>query len=102
LAESEKDLERYKNQLFLLSRLRKFELVTKETLDKMLLDIDIEKDYFYLQGVELGKEEGKEIGFELSVEVLKLHRKGMPAKNISKKLGVELENVSAIIAALKD
>lgn len=110
LAESEKDLERYKNQLFLLSRLRKFEIVTKETLNKMLLDIDIEKDHFYLQGVERGEKEGvkkgvrkgKELGFELSIEILKLHQKGISAFDISKKLDVEMENVLAIISALED
>lgn len=114
LVSAEKDLNRYVNQLFFLSRLRKFEKEIKHTLDNMLIEVDIEQDYFYLQGVEIGHnkgkeegheeghEKGKEEGLDLSLKVIALHKKGKSPKIIAEKLNIDLQKVLAIIKAFTE
>lgn len=110
LVSAEKDLNRYVNQLFFLSRLRKFEKEIKHTLDNMLIEVDIEQDYFYLQGIEIGKEEGIEIGhdkgkaegLDLSLKVITLHKKGKSPETIAEKLNIDLQKVLAIIKAFTE
>lgn len=107
LVVAEKDMSRYVNQLFNLARLRKFEIETKNVLDKMLIEIDIEQDFFYKQGIEIGEDigkkkgkiEGKIEGIELSIKVIELHKKGTTPETIAKNLNIELEKVNAIIKA---
>jgi len=93
LALSEKDMNRYVNQLFYLSRLRKFEQETKEKLEEMLIEIDVKQDYYYKEGKKEGVDEGKAIG----AKVMSLHFKGNSAASIAKKLSIELEEVKTII-----
>jgi len=82
-------MNRYVNQLFYLSRLRKFEKETKEKLEEMLIEIDVKQDYYY--------KEGKKEGVDIGAKVMSLHFKGHSAVSIAKELSIELEEVKAII-----
>jgi len=93
LVVAEKDMNRFVNQLFYLSRLRKFEKETKEKLEKMLIDIDIKQDYYYKEGKKHGEEKGVDIG----ARIMSLHYKGNTMEVISKKLSIDIEEVKAII-----
>jgi len=114
LVKTEKDMNRLVNQLFFLSRLRKFEKETKQTLDKLTTGVKIETDFYYQQGVEIGTEKGIEIGTEkgieigtekglaLGIKVIELHKKGDTPNSIAKKLNIKLQKVKMILKAFKD
>lgn len=85
LVKTENEMNRFVNQLFYLSRLRKFEQQTKQKLDEMLIEIDIKEDYFYREG----REEG--------ALILSLHHKGESAKAIADKLDISVSQVQSII-----
>jgi len=89
LVVAEKDRNRFVNQLFYLSRLRKFEKETKIKLEKMLIEIDIKDDHFY--------KEGREEGIDLAVQIIALHNKGKSAEAITKKLNISVSRVQSII-----
>jgi len=103
---AEKDMNRFINQLFYLSRLRKFEKETKEKLEEMLIVIDIKQDYYYKEGEkqgivigkEEGKKEGKEEGIGLTLEILRLHNKGVSPEIIAKNLSIDIEKINSIIS----
>ena len=101
IVNTEKDMNRFVNQLFYLSRLRKFEKQTKEKLKEMLIEIDIKEDYFYREGREEGKEIGidlgREEGIDLGAQILSLHNKGESKQAIAKKLDIDVEQVQSII-----
>jgi hypothetical protein len=48
------NLDKYLHQLLNLSRLHKMEAVTTKIINEMSLLVDIEKDTFYIQGMEKG------------------------------------------------
>ncbi len=109
LVTTEKEMTRFVNQLFYLSRLRKFEKETKEKLEEMLIEIDIKNDFYYQQGnregkaegrvegKEEGRAEGKEIGIDLGAQIIILYNKGESAEAIAKKLGISVLQVQSII-----
>jgi len=59
LSHSEQELKSSLNQLTILSRLRKLEAETIQTASAMPITIDIQQDYLYNKGLEVGKLEGK-------------------------------------------
>jgi uncharacterized protein YwgA len=61
-------IKKYQKQLFILSRLRKMELIVKTQVEAMTIHYDIETDGLYLQGVEEGIEQGIELGIEKGIE----------------------------------
>lgn len=60
LVPNPKDLKKYFEQLIILSRLRKFETLTTQTVYNMPITYDIETDGLYLMGMEKGMKKGME------------------------------------------
>lgn len=94
---AEKDMNRFVKQLFYLSRLRKFEKETKEKLEDMLIEIDMEKDYYYQEGIEKGIEKGRKQGFSLGAEIIVRYKKGNSAETIAQNLNINLKEVQEVI-----
>jgi predicted transposase YdaD len=59
ITSSSGSLDKYLQQLLILSRLRKIEAITNKIIEEMSLLVDIEKDTFYIKGIEKGIEKGK-------------------------------------------
>jgi len=100
LVAAEKDMNRFVNQLFFLSRLRKFEKETKEKLEEMIIEIDIENDFYYKEGVEKGIEKGiekGEKGINIGIQIIALYKKGESPNEIAKNLGIDLQKVMSVI-----
>ncbi|MEO1257127.1 MAG: hypothetical protein AAFY41_19925, partial [Bacteroidota bacterium] len=64
LARNEDELRRYLQQLVVLSRLRKLEVLTRKQVEDMPITYDITTDGLYQQGIERGIEQGIERGIE--------------------------------------
>jgi len=108
LSKSRKDLEKFQQQLIILSRLRKLEKETIKILDAMPIEYDIEKDYLYQQGETIGLEKGESIGLvkgesigiEKAGQIIDLYKKGNSATQISKFTGISLIAIEKIISKL--
>ena len=55
----ERDIKKYIEQLLILARIRNLEKITGKIIDDMPITYDIEKDGFYIQGIQKGREEGR-------------------------------------------
>ncbi len=61
-------LKKYQQQLAVLSRLRRLDSITKTEIQAMPIHFEIEKDAFYLEGLEKGEKKGLEKGLEKGIE----------------------------------
>ncbi len=95
-------LKKYLDQLTILARMRKFEEETKKILEEMIIQYDIEEDYFYKQGIEKGIEKGKEEGLiegeynKAYNVVLKCFKMNLPIKDASFLSGLSIKEVQSI------
>jgi predicted transposase YdaD len=85
-------LKKCHQQLLVLARLRKLEVITKAEIILMPIHYEIETDGLYLEGIEIGVEKGIGIGIEKGME------KGME-KGIEK--GIEKTNTEAVTRMLR-
>ena len=69
LSKSQTELEGYLQLLIILSRLRKFEVITKKKVEAMPITYDITTDGLYKQGIEKGIEKGIEQGIGQGIEL---------------------------------
>ncbi len=88
------EFNKYLNQLTILSRMRKFEEETKEIIEDMIIQYDIEQDYFYKQGMEKGMEKGVFLN-QLKV-VEKSYENQIPVSLAANLSGLSIEKVKEI------
>ncbi len=89
-------LDKYLRQLIMLSRLRKIEAITNKIIEEMSLLVDIEKDTFYIKGIEKGIEKGKLEGkLEGIEEGSQIAQRKMIANLISK-LGLDDKSIAEL------
>ncbi len=62
ICHSEREMLKYLNQLTLLSRIRKFEKITKKTIQEMPITYDVKSDAFYIEGLAEGLAKGEARG----------------------------------------
>ncbi len=98
-ATSNKELNKYVNQLMLLTRLRKLDSLTVKILEEMPLTIDIEKDILYKRGIAKGKAEGIAKGKVegKSEGVIALFKEGFTIDKIASIFQLSIETVSEIL-----
>ena len=94
------ELNRYIQQLLILSRLRNLEVETKKQVDDMPITYDITKDGLYNEGIEKGIEKGREENREkLEIVILKaLKSKVLNITQIADLFDVEIDYVLKIQA----
>ena len=92
-------LKKYQQQLAVLSRLRKLDSITKSEIKAMPIHFEIEKDAFYLEGLEKGLEKGIEKGIEKGLEKgIEQHRRESVVKMLQ--LGELTREKIALIAGV--
>ncbi len=119
VCQSEGELLKYLNQLTLLSRIRKFEKITKKTISDMPITYDVKKDAFYIEGQADGLAKGLKQGLsqgisqgisqglsqgrteEKVVVVERCFRNGLDEEMAVKLSGLPLEKVQAIYEYLR-
>ena len=100
-ATNETQLNRAIQQLLILSRLRNLETITKEKTDQMPIIYDITTDGLYLEGKEVGREEGnKDATDEVIIRALKLGKLTM--EEIAEVANVEVAYVLQIQEKLEN
>lgn len=83
---------------------RELEKITGKIIDDMPISYDIEKDGFYIQGIqkgrkegrEEGREEGEETGIEKTLLVIKCLQEGKTLAETAKITALTLEQVKKI------
>lgn len=124
VSKSKNEMSKFQQQLIILSRLRKLEDTTIKIIDNMPIEYDIESDYLYKQGIELGtkqgivlgkeegkiegkeegkiegKIEGKAEGIQMAVEIISLYNKGVSNKELAKKFGLEVAKINEIVSKI--
>ena len=88
-------LDKYLQQLIMLSRLRKIEAITNKIIEEMSLLVDIEKDTFYIQGKQKGIEEGIETAQHKMIIKL-ISKMGLDDKSIAELTEVPLKVIRSI------
>lgn len=93
-------IEKYQNQLHVLSRLRKLQAITLTEIRNMPLTFDKSTDTLYLEGIEKGIEKGEQIGQEKlrNDYIVKLHLHNFNAEQISSFLSLEVGLVQSVIS----
>ena len=93
-------LKKYHQQLLVLSRLRKLEVITKTEIILMPIHYEIETDGLYLEGIEIGREQGIGIGVEkgIGIGVEKGIEQGLE-KGMEQ--GIEKTNTEAVTRMLR-
>ncbi len=92
----------------MLSRLRKLDSITKAEIKAMPIHFEVEKDAFYLEGLEKGEKRGLEKGLEKGIEqhryesVVKMLQLGeLTREKIALIAGVTVEYVKRVENELK-
>lgn len=107
LCEDEIRLQKYVQQLIMLSRLRNLELETKKQVENMPITYDIKKDGLFLEGMKIGEKLGEKRGEKRGEKqgekrrgllvAEKLLKKGMPIQEVSDICSVPLEELEEIL-----
>ncbi len=100
----ESDIKKYIEQLLILARIRNLEKITGKIIDDMPISYDIEKDGFYIQGIqkgikkgrEEGREEGEQIGLERTLLAIRCLQEGKTSAETAKITTLTLEQVKKI------
>ncbi len=91
------DLQRYINQLLVLSRLRHLESITTKLLLTMPITYDIEKDSLYQKGVKKGLEQVEEKVHKEKIAIAKeMKREGIANEVIARFTKLTLEEVEQL------
>jgi hypothetical protein len=77
-------LQKYLQQLIMLSRLRNLEAETKKQVEDMPITYDIKKDGLYLEGKKIGEKRAEKRAEKLIFQMIeKLLQKGLPIAEVS-------------------
>jgi predicted transposase YdaD len=93
-------LKKYQQQLAMLSRLRRLDSITKTEIQAMPIHFEIEKDAFYLEGLEKGEKKGiEQHRYESVVKMLQLGE--LTHEKIALIAGVNIAYVQGVENELK-
>jgi len=92
VSENRSKLTKYLEQLKILSRLRKLEVLTNKIVNDMPITYDIKTDGLYLQGIEQGREQGIEQG----IEAIRCLDRGKSYEETAETTGLTIEQVAEI------
>jgi hypothetical protein len=99
LCSDEIRLQKYIQQLIMLSRLRNLEVETKKEVEHMPITYDIKKDGLFLEGIKIGEKRGEKRRGLLVAE--KLLKKGMPIQEVSEICSVPVDELEKIAQQIK-
>ena len=92
IVKNKRVLKKYINQLMMLSRLRKIELLTIKITEDMPIHYDFEADTLYVRGEKKGRSE------ERKERIIKFWKKGVELPMISNLMDMPVEDIERIIA----
>ena len=91
------ELNKYLNQLIIISRMRNLEKLTHKTIKDMTLDYDVEQDYLYNLGIDKGVEKERQKALEEKIETIKsLLTIDLSPEQIAEAMSLELDFVLKI------
>jgi len=96
---SDNDLNKYIEQLILLSKLRKLETVTAKIISDMPITYDIEQDYFYQQGIQKERERTKQEREKAKQDKIHTIKALLAMKNLSVDKIAEITNTTVEFVA---
>jgi hypothetical protein len=103
LCSDEIRLQKYIQQLIMLSRLRNLEVETKKEVEHMPITYDIKKDGLFLEGMKIGEKLGEKQGEKRGVLLVaeRLLKKGMPIQEVSEICSVPKEELEEILKNIR-